>query len=79
MRVMVILSSKTGYECHKHNCRDLGKKRPYVQTSWTEDSLEEAEVNFNNSLGVNAGYEDPWVWSEHVIVFPCTKTTKESN
>jgi hypothetical protein len=24
-------------------------------------------------LGVDAGYDPPWVWADHVKVYPCAK------
>jgi hypothetical protein len=72
-QVIVINSSKTGFECHKVGCRDVAKKMIYVDSSWVEDNLAEAEENFNADLGVDAGFEDPWIWEHHVEVFPCAK------
>jgi hypothetical protein len=72
-KVIVIDDIRTGYECHKIDCRDVAKKRPYLNTSWEEDNLAEAEENFNAELGEGSDYEDPWLWERDVIVFPCTK------
>jgi hypothetical protein len=73
-RVIIIDDIRTGYECHKVGCRDVAKKRQYLNTSWEAENLVEAEEDFNAELGVDAGYEDPWVWEHHVQVFPCAKS-----
>ena len=77
---VVVLDISGEFECHKDGCRDAVKKlsispmyRGSVQNHWVEDSLEEAEVSFNEDLGEDAGYNPPWVWAEHVQVYPCAK------
>jgi hypothetical protein len=71
-RVIIIDDTRTGYECHKVGCRDINKKHEfYINTSWEEDNLAEAEENFNAELGEGSDYEDPWLWSRDVRIFPC--------
>ena len=77
---VVVLDINGEFECHKENCRDALKKlqvKPFyrgsVQNHWVEENLAVAEVSFNEDLGINAGYEPPWVWAEHVEIYPCAK------
>lgn len=71
---VVVFDYKGDFECHKADCRDVAKKQGFhMGSSWEENSLEEAEVNFNEDLGVENGYDPPWVWEHHVQVFPCAK------
>ncbi len=72
-RVIVLDHAQNGFECHKVGCRDIDKKALKVNNSWEEESLEEAESNFNADLGLEAGYDPAWVWSEHVNVYPCAR------
>ena len=67
---VVVIDQGGEFECHKVGCRDLTKKKGH---SWIEDSIEEAEESFNWDLGVEAGYDPPWVWADHVKVYPCAK------
>lgn len=71
--VIVVDHMQTGFECHKVGCQDLTKaaKLMKIANSWVEENLVEAEINFNEDLGVNAGFDDPWIWSRDVNVFPC--------
>ena len=71
---VVVFDYKGDFECHKAGCKDVAKKAGvYRSEPWQEDSLQEAEVNFNEDLGVDAGYDPPWVWADHVKVYPCAK------
>ena len=76
---VVVMDWKGDWECHKADCRDAVKKMTaYGAWSsslnhWFEDSIEEAEENYNIDLGVDAGFDEPWVWKHHVEVYPCTK------
>ena len=72
-KLIIIEDIRTGYECPKLGCQDVARKAQYLNTSWEEDNLAEAEENFNADLGVDAGYDDPWVWEDNVVVFPCAK------
>lgn len=73
----VVVFDVTGeFECHKADCNDVNKKFAKVRGvphHWFEDSVEQAENNFNINFGVDGGYEPPWVWVEHVKVYPCAK------
>jgi hypothetical protein len=73
MSVVIIEHAQHGYECHKVGCRDLAKKEHKINHSWEEENLEVAERNFNDDLSVENGYEEPWVWADHVRVYPCAK------
>lgn len=76
---VVVMDWKGDWECHKADCRDAVKKLTQYgawslsTNHWYEESLQEAEINFNNDLGEDAGYEPPWVWQHHVEVFDCAK------
>ena len=77
---VVVLDINAEFECHKDGCKDAVRKlkikplyRDSVQNHWVEDSLAEAEKNFNEDLGIDAGYNPPWVWADHVQVYPCAK------
>lgn len=70
MKVMM-LAMGDSWECHKDNCQDIVKKSRgnlHAENSWVEDSLAEAEVNFEYDLG-DLGYN----WSQDVKVLPCAK------
>lgn len=80
---VVVLDMGGEFECHKEVCKDVVKKLNIsplywdsVQNHWIEDSLAEAEENFNEAGSENAGYIPPWVWAEHVQVYPCAKEGK---
>jgi len=76
---VVILDEKGEFECHKAECRDAVKKLNQFGgwsisvNHWYEESLEQAEISFNEDLGVDSGYEPPWVWKQHVRVYDCAK------
>jgi hypothetical protein len=72
-RVIVLDHAQNGWECHKVGCRDLDKKSLKFNNSWEEESLAIAEESFNLDLGVDAGFEDPWIWERDVRVFPCAR------
>lgn len=73
-RVVVLDHAQNGFECHKVGCRDIDQKSLKINNSWEEESLTEAEESFNADLGVDAGYEDPWIWARDVRVFPCARS-----
>lgn len=65
--------SPADYECHKKGCSDVAKKLHRADSVWYEPNLEVAEANFNEDLGVENGYDPPWVWDSHVKVFDCAR------
>lgn len=71
--LIIIDDCREGFECHAEGCSDVAAKRPYIGSSWTEPDLATAEENFNIDLGEENGYSPPWVWEDHVRVFPCAK------
>jgi len=68
-----LADSPADYECHRKDCSDAAKKLHLVGSVWYEPSLEVAEAGFNEDLGVENGYDPPWVWADHVKVFDCAK------
>jgi hypothetical protein len=76
---VVVLDVKGLFECHKAECQDVAKKlqvkdprvNNYVQNHWFENSIEEAEVEFNDFM--NEDEPDAWFWKRDVQVYPCVK------
>lgn len=59
--------------CHAVGCKDLAKARQYSDVYYEMPNLAAAEQDYNDSLGIEAGYEEPWIWSRDVKIYPCTK------
>lgn len=71
-KAVAVIREKSGQDaCHKVGCRDLLKDKVWSDVYYEEPDLVTAEQNFNEDLGVDAGYEDPWIWALHVKVYPC--------
>lgn len=75
---VVVLDSGSSWECHKADCQDAAKKlqvkspfaKGFVQNHWFENSIEQAEVEFNDFMNED---EDEWAWKSDVQVYPCAK------
>ena len=71
-KAVAVIRERSGQDaCHKVGCRDLLKDKVWSDVYYEEIDLATAEQNFNEDLGVDAGYDEPWIWSRDVKVYPC--------
>jgi len=71
-KAVAVIRELSGQDaCHRVGCSDLQKARKFSDVYYEEVDLATAEVNFNEDLGEDAGYDDPWIWSRDVKVYPC--------
>jgi len=72
-KAVAVIRELSGQDaCHRVGCSDLQKARKFSDVYYEETDLATAEANFNEDLGEDAGYDDPWIWSRDVKVYPCT-------
>jgi hypothetical protein len=57
--------------CHAVGCSDLQKVRKVSDIYEEHRNIAEAEADYNESLSEEAGYDEPWIWSRDVKVYPC--------
>ena len=72
VKTVAVIRELSGQDaCHRVGCSDLQKARKFSDVYYEEVDLATAEANFNEDLGEDAGYDDPWIWSRDVKVYPC--------
>lgn len=71
-KTVAVIRELSGQDaCHRVGCSDLQKARKFSDVYYEETDLATAEQNYNDDLGEDAGYDDPWIWSRDVKVYPC--------
>lgn len=69
---VAVIREKSGQDaCHKVGCRDLLKDKVWSDVYYEMPDLATAEEDYNESLSEEAGYDEPWIWSRDVKVYPC--------
>lgn len=71
-KTVAVIRELSGQDaCHRVGCSDLQKARKFSDVYYEETDLATAEQNYNDDLGEDAGYDEPWIWSRDVKVYPC--------
>lgn len=62
------------WEVHESDCSAIRRKlRTGADIDHTADTLEAIAEWYNEAYGVDAGYEDPWVFDRDVHRAPCVR------
>lgn len=71
-KAVAVIRELSGQDaCHRVGCSDLQKARKFSDVYYEEVDLATAEKNFDEDMSEENGYDDPWIWSRDVKVYPC--------